>query len=116
VTRAPAIHYDHDKVNVVPRDQLQPIMGLAPIKLGASPKKSVWCVLFLTRDEAWLVTGAEPKVNGCYTELETAEGGGAVVRSSTGGVGIRVQIRRELLPLTAHCRRPSTRCRWCSGP
>jgi len=82
LTKAAAVQYAPDKirvnsvhpgviltpmVEVVPRDRLQSIIELAPMKRGAQPEEVGWCVVFLASDEASFVTGAELVVDGGYT-------------------------------------------------
>jgi hypothetical protein len=84
LTKAAAVQYAPDKirvnwvhsgviltpmVDVVPREELQPIINLAPMKRGAQPEEVSWCVLFLASDEASFVTGAELVVDGGYTAV-----------------------------------------------
>ena len=56
-------------VDVVPREELQPIINLAPMKRGAQPEEVGWCVVFLASDEASFVTGSELVVDGGYTAV-----------------------------------------------
>jgi len=82
LTKAAAVQYAPDKirvnsvhpgviltpmVDVIPREDLQPIINLAPMKRGAQPEEVGWCVVFLATDEASFVTGAELVVDGGYT-------------------------------------------------
>jgi cyclopentanol dehydrogenase len=84
LTKAAAVQYAPDKirvnsvhpgviltpmVDVVPREELQPIINLAPMKRGAQPEEVGWCVVFLASDEASFVTGAELVVDGGYTAI-----------------------------------------------
>ena len=84
LTKAAAVQYASDKirvnsvhpgviltpmVDVVPREQLQPIINMAPMKRGAQPEEVGWCVVFLASDEASFVTGAELVVDGGYTAV-----------------------------------------------
>jgi NAD(P)-dependent dehydrogenase (short-subunit alcohol dehydrogenase family) len=84
LTKAAAVQYAPDKirvnsvhpgviltpmVDVVPREELQPIINLAPMKRGAQPEEVGWCVVFLASDEASFVTGAELVVDGGYTAV-----------------------------------------------
>jgi NAD(P)-dependent dehydrogenase (short-subunit alcohol dehydrogenase family) len=56
-------------VDVVPRQELQPLIDLAPMKRGAQPEEVGWCVVFLASDEASFVTGTELVVDGGYTAV-----------------------------------------------
>ena len=56
-------------VDVVPREELQPLINMAPMKRGAQPEEVGWCVVFLASDEASFVTGAELVVDGGYTAV-----------------------------------------------
>jgi cyclopentanol dehydrogenase len=82
LTKAAAVQYAPDKirvnsvhpgviltpmVDVVPREELQPLINMAPMKRGAQPEEVGWCVVFLASDEASFVTGAELVVDGGYT-------------------------------------------------
>jgi cyclopentanol dehydrogenase len=84
LTKAAAVQYAPDKirvnsvhpgviltpmVDVIPREDLQPIINLAPMKRGAQPEEVGWCVVFLATDEASFVTGAELVVDGGYTAV-----------------------------------------------
>ena len=84
LTKAAAVQYAPDKirvnsvhpgviltpmVDVVPREELQPIINMAPMKRGAQPEEVGWCVVFLASDEASFVTGAELVVDGGYTAV-----------------------------------------------
>jgi NAD(P)-dependent dehydrogenase (short-subunit alcohol dehydrogenase family) len=84
LTKAAAVQYAPDKIrvnsvhpgviltpmiDVVPREELQPIIDLAPMKRGAQPEEVGWCVVFLASDEASFVTGAELVVDGGYTAV-----------------------------------------------
>jgi cyclopentanol dehydrogenase len=84
LTKAAAVQYAPDKirvnsvhpgviltpmVDVVPREELQPLINLAPMKRGAQPEEVGWCVVFLASDEASFVTGAELVVDGGYTAV-----------------------------------------------
>ena len=84
LTKAAAVQYAPDKIrvnsvhpgviltpmiDVVPREELQPIIDLAPMKRGAQPEEVGWCVVFLATDEASFVTGAELVVDGGYTAV-----------------------------------------------
>jgi NAD(P)-dependent dehydrogenase (short-subunit alcohol dehydrogenase family) len=84
LTKAAAVQYAADKirvnsvhpgviltpmVDVIPREDLQPIINLAPMKRGAQPEEVGWCVVFLATDEASFVTGAELVVDGGYTAV-----------------------------------------------
>lgn len=84
LTKAAAVQYAPDKirvnsvhpgviltpmVHVIPRQDLQPIINLAPMKRGAQPEEVGWCVVFLASDEASFVTGAELVVDGGYTAV-----------------------------------------------
>lgn len=84
LTKAAAVQYAPDKirvnsvhpgviltpmVDVIPRQDLQPIINLAPMKRGAQPEEVGWCVVFLASDEASFVTGAELVVDGGYTAV-----------------------------------------------
>ncbi len=82
MTKAAAVQYAADKirvnsvhpgviltpmVDVVPREELQPIINMAPMKRGAQPEEVGWCVVFLASDEASFVT--ELVVDGGYTAV-----------------------------------------------
>ncbi|HKV55659.1 MAG TPA: glucose 1-dehydrogenase [Candidatus Binataceae bacterium] len=84
LTKAAAVQYAPDKirvnsvhpgviltpmVDVVPREELQPLIDLAPMKRGAQPEEVGWCVVFLATDEASFVTGSELVVDGGYTAV-----------------------------------------------
>ncbi|MGH8011540.1 MAG: glucose 1-dehydrogenase [Candidatus Binataceae bacterium] len=84
LTKAAAVQYAPDKirvnsvhpgviltpmVDVVPREDLQPLIDMAPMKRGAQPEEVGWCVVFLASDEASFVTGAELVVDGGYTAV-----------------------------------------------
>ncbi len=84
LTKAAAVQYAPDKirvnsvhpgviltpmVDVVPREELQPIINMAPMKRAAQPEEVGWCVVFLASDEASFVTGAELVVDGGYTAV-----------------------------------------------
>lgn len=84
LTKSAAVQYAPDKirvnsvhpgviltpmVDVVPREELQPLIDLAPMKRGAQPEEVGWCVVFLASDEASFVTGAELVVDGGYTAV-----------------------------------------------
>jgi cyclopentanol dehydrogenase len=82
LTKAAAIQYAPDKIRVnsihpgviltpmlevVTREELQPIIDATPLKRGAQPEEVGWCALFLASDEASFVTGSELVVDGGYT-------------------------------------------------
>jgi cyclopentanol dehydrogenase len=82
LTKAAAVQYAPDRirvnsvhpgviltpmVDIVPREELQSLIELAPMKRGAQPEEVGWCVVFLASDEASFVTGAELVVDGGYT-------------------------------------------------
>jgi NAD(P)-dependent dehydrogenase (short-subunit alcohol dehydrogenase family) len=84
LTKAAAVQYAPDKirvnsihpgviltpmVEVVPREDLQPMIDLAPMKRGAHPDEVGWAVLFLASDEASFITGSELVVDGGYTAV-----------------------------------------------
>jgi len=84
LTKAAAVQYAPDKIRVnsvhpgviltpmvdlVPQEQLQSLIELAPMKRGAQPEEVGWCVVFLASDEASFVTGAELVVDGGYTAI-----------------------------------------------
>jgi cyclopentanol dehydrogenase len=84
LTKAAAVQYAPDRirvnsvhpgviltpmVDVVPREELQPLINMAPMKRGAQPEEVGWCVVFLASDEASFVTGAELVVDGGYTAV-----------------------------------------------
>jgi NAD(P)-dependent dehydrogenase (short-subunit alcohol dehydrogenase family) len=84
LTKAAAVQYAPEKirvnsvhpgviltpmVDVVPREELQPLIEMAPMKRGAQPEEVGWCVLFLASDEASFVTGTELVVDGGYTAV-----------------------------------------------
>jgi len=56
-------------VDTAPREQLQPIIDMAPMKRAAQPEEVGWCVVFLASDEASFVTGAELVVDGGFTAV-----------------------------------------------
>jgi cyclopentanol dehydrogenase len=84
LTKSAAVQYAADKirvnsvhpgviltamVDIFSREQLQPLIDLAPMKRGAQPEEVGWCVVFLASDEASFVTGAELVVDGGYTAV-----------------------------------------------
>ncbi|MGH7916115.1 MAG: SDR family NAD(P)-dependent oxidoreductase [Candidatus Binataceae bacterium] len=84
LTKAAAVQYAPDKIRVnsvhpgiiltpmvdaVPREDLQSLIDMAPMKRGAQPEEVGWCVVFLASDEASFVTGAELVVDGGYTAV-----------------------------------------------
>jgi cyclopentanol dehydrogenase len=84
LTKAAAVQYAPDKIRVnsvhpgviltpmvdaIPREDLQPIINLAPMKRGAQPEEVGWCVVFLASDEASFMTGSELVVDGGYTAV-----------------------------------------------
>jgi cyclopentanol dehydrogenase len=84
LTKAAAVQYAPDRirvnsvhpgviltpmVDIVPREELQSLIELAPMKRGAQPEEVGWCVVFLASDEASFVTGAELVVDGGYTAI-----------------------------------------------
>jgi NAD(P)-dependent dehydrogenase (short-subunit alcohol dehydrogenase family) len=84
LTKSAAVQYAPDKirvnsvhpgviltpmVDVVPRDQLQPLIEMTPMRRAAQPEEVGWCVLFLASDESSFVTGAELVVDGGYTAV-----------------------------------------------
>jgi len=84
LTKAAAVQYAPDKIrvnsihpgviltpmlDVVPREDLQPMIDLAPMKRGAHPDEVGWAVLFLASDEASFITGSELVVDGGYTAV-----------------------------------------------
>jgi cyclopentanol dehydrogenase len=84
LTKAAAAQYAPDKIRVnsvhpgviltpmteaAPRDFLQPVINMAPMKRAAQPEEVGWCVVFLASDEASFVTGAELVVDGGYTAV-----------------------------------------------
>jgi cyclopentanol dehydrogenase len=84
LTKAAAAQYAADKIRVnsvhpgviltpmvdqAPRDQLQPLINMAPMKRAAQPEEVGWCVVFLASDEASFVTGAELVVDGGFTAV-----------------------------------------------
>ena len=56
-------------VEMASREQLQPVIDMAPMKRVAQPEEVGWCVVFLASDEASFVTGAELVVDGGYTAV-----------------------------------------------
>jgi cyclopentanol dehydrogenase len=84
LTKSAAAQYAADKIRVnsvhpgviltamtdtAPREQLQPVIDMAPMKRAAQPEEVGWCVVFLASDEASFVTGAELVVDGGYTAV-----------------------------------------------
>jgi len=84
ITKSAAVQYATEKIRVnsihpgviltpmtevIPHDDLQPLIDLAPMKRGAQPEEVAWAVLFLASDEASFVTGAELAVDGGYTAV-----------------------------------------------
>jgi cyclopentanol dehydrogenase len=84
LTKAAAAQYAADKIRVnsihpgviltpmvdsVNREDLQPLINMAPMKRAAQPEEVGWCVLFLASDEASFVTGAELAVDGGFTAV-----------------------------------------------
>jgi cyclopentanol dehydrogenase len=82
LTKAAAIQYAPDKIRVnsihpgliltpmldiVDKEELQPLIDATPLKRGAQPEEVGWCALFLASDEASFVTGSELVVDGGYT-------------------------------------------------
>jgi NAD(P)-dependent dehydrogenase (short-subunit alcohol dehydrogenase family) len=71
LSKAAAVQYAADKIRVnsvhpgviltpmvdaVPREEVQPLIDLAPMKRGAHPDEVGWAVLFLASDEASFIT------------------------------------------------------------
>jgi cyclopentanol dehydrogenase len=84
LTKAAAVQYAGEKirvnsvhpgviltpmVDIVPREDLQPLIEMAPMKRGAQPEEVGWAVVFLASDEASFVTGTELVVDGGYTAV-----------------------------------------------
>ncbi len=84
LTKSAAVQYAGDKIRVnsvhpgviltpmvemASREQLQPVIDMAPMKRVAQPEEVGWCVVFLASDEASFVTGAELVVDGGYTAV-----------------------------------------------
>src|SRR6266851_1260420 len=84
LTKAAAVQYAPEKIRVnsvhpgviltpmtevVPREELLPLINMAPMKRGAQPEEVGWCVVFLASDEASFVTGTELVVDGGYTAV-----------------------------------------------
>ena len=82
LTKSAAIQYAPDKIrvnsihpgliltpmlNIVTREELQPLIEATPLKRGAQPEEVGWCAVFLASDEASFVTGSELVVDGGYT-------------------------------------------------
>jgi cyclopentanol dehydrogenase len=82
LTKSAAIQYAADKIrvnsihpgfiftpmlDVVSREELQPLIDATPLKRGAQPEEVGWCAVFLASDEASFVTGSELVVDGGYT-------------------------------------------------
>jgi cyclopentanol dehydrogenase len=84
LTKAAAVQYAGEKirvnsvhpgviltpmVDIVPREELQPLIERAPMKRGAQPEEVGWAVVFLASDEASFITGTELVVDGGYTAV-----------------------------------------------
>jgi cyclopentanol dehydrogenase len=84
LTKAAAVQYASDKIRVnsihpgviltpmveaVPRENIQPVIDMTPMKRGAHPDEVGWAVLFLASDEASFMTGSEVVVDGGYTAV-----------------------------------------------
>ena len=54
-------------LDIVPQEDLQPLIDATPLKRGAQPEEVGWCALFLASDESSFVTGSELVVDGGYT-------------------------------------------------
>jgi cyclopentanol dehydrogenase len=82
LTKSAAVQYAPDKIrvnsihpgliltpmiDVVTREELQPLVEATPLKRGAEPEQVGWCAVFLGSDEASFVTGSELVVDGGYT-------------------------------------------------
>jgi NAD(P)-dependent dehydrogenase (short-subunit alcohol dehydrogenase family) len=84
LTKSAAVQYAPDQIRVnsihpgviltpmtetASRQQLQPVIDMAPMKRAAQPEEVGWAVVFLASDEASFVTGVELPVDGGYTAV-----------------------------------------------